>query len=314
MAVFLSAKKMQWSAHKIPAMVFTTLLVGACSSSDPVAPSVLDDPAPTPTVVDPDNDDRPGLAIEGLNGTPADQLTSAWLANMSFFRLDSRTPGTGDAFLELVIYDESFLVSTHLDFYTPELETCRLLDPTSSGGGDGGGGGPDTVSGGSSVSLNTPTGSWFELQETENVSGVYETNNGLPSAFPEGLTLSIPGDVFPSVAAYPLAEPAPPIRILPTSDILTMDDVTTPFTWMPGDGAPGNYIELVGLSYDDNDDFIGFSIVCNVIDDGSFSMPENIVEAFAATNDNIRARFERVSNRIDFIDGVVFHQRTTVSE
>ena len=298
------------SAHTVGMVFLASLLLAACSSSDSNPP-----PNDGPTV-DPDNDDRPGLAIEGLNGTPADQLTSPWLANMSFFRVDSLTPGTGDAFIELLQYDENFQVSNHLDFYAPELDTCEIRDLNGDGGISGGGNEPDMVSGGKSLTINTPSGTWFDLGMTESSVGVYETDNALPGAFPDDLTLSIPGDVFPSVAAYPLVEPVPPVRILPTANVLTLDDVTTPFTWIPGVVVPGGYVELTGLAFDVSDEFIGFPILCEVVDDGSFTMPQNVIDAFAAmpADETIRVRFERSISRVDFIDGIVFHQRSTVSE
>lgn len=296
------------SAQAASFAILATLMAAGCSSSDSVTP------ANDPITIDPDGDDRPGLAIEGLNGTPADQLASPWLANMSFFRIDSETPGTGDAFAELSQYDADFKVSSHIEFYTPELDTCDIRDLE---GGDGGGGDdnrPADASGGQTLTLNTPSGPWFELEQKEGSIGTYETDNGLPGAFPGGLTLSIPGDDFPNVAAYPLAEPSPAIRILPASDVLTMADVTAPFTWIPGEQVPGSYMELVGIAFDAAGEFVGFPIFCNVVDDGSFTMPQEVVDAFAATDLTIRTRFQRSINRIDFLDGIVFHQNSRVAE
>ncbi len=296
------------SRKSMGAAVVLCVLLASCSSDDDGTSPLNDDPT-----TDPDNDDRPGIAIEGLNGTPADQLTSPWLVNMSFFRLDSKTPGTGDGFVELVGYDDDFPVSSHIDFYTPELDTCEISDLSDTGDG-GDDRYPDGISGGESLTLNTSSGSWFELPLIEGSIGVYETDNGLPGAFPADLSLSVPGDVFPAIANYPLREPEAPIRILPASDTLTMDDVTTAFTWVPGAQLPGESIDLTAMAFAADGGFIGFPVVCRVVDDGSFALPQEVVEAFGNTEDIIRVRFERVSRRVDFIDGVVFHQRTTVSE
>ena len=291
-------------------MVFlASILVASCSSDST-------EPANDAPSADPDGDDRPGLVIEGLNGTPADQLTSPWLANMSFFRRDQLTPGSGDAYIELLQYNDDFKVSDYIDFYTPELDTCDIRDLNDGGIGGEGDNRPDFVSGGQTMTLNTSTGTWFDFGVMEDSIGIYETNNGLPGPFPADLTLSIPGDVFPSITQYPLVEPVPPIRILPTSDVLTMDDLTVAFTWIPGEAVPGGYVELAGIAYDANDEFIGFPIVCSVVDDGSFTMPQNVIDAFAAmpAGESIRARFERAISRVDFIDGVVYYQKSAVSE
>lgn len=292
------------------AVFMSAFMAASCSSSDGTTQPPDDAPP-----VDTDGDDRPGLAIEGLNGTPPDQLASPWHANISFFRLESRTPGTGDATVDLLSYDEDFRVSNHLDYYTPELDVCQIYDLNDDDSNDDDGdGSTKTVSGGQALSLSDSSGIWFYLQERDGTNGVYETDNGLPSAFPADLTLSIPGDVFPSVVGYPLAEPDAPVRLLPTADILNAEDVVAPFTWIPGEQAPGEFVEITGIAFDGNDDFLGFPIVCSVVDDGSFSMPQDVVDAFSETDFSIRARFERVLNRVDFIDGVVFHQRTTVAE
>lgn len=288
--------------------LLATIMLASCSSDDGG-----DVPLDDPPVLDPDNDDRPGLAIEGLNGTPADQLTSPWLVHMYFFRRDSRTPGTGDAFVQLLPFAEDYPVSDHLDFYTPQLDTCEIFDLSDVGDG----GGDNTyygVSGGQSLMLNTSSGSWFELFQDEDAVGIYETDDGLPGAFPDDLTLTIPGDVFPAIVDYPLAEPVAPVRILPASDVLTLEDAQTPFTWIPGEEVPGGYIELAGIAYDSNGDFLGFPVVCAVVDDGSFTMPQEVVDAFSDIDYTITARFERVLQRVDFIDGVVIRQKTTVSE
>ena len=296
------------SIHIVGTALLAGVMATACSSSD------SGQPADDGQLVDPDNDNVPGLAIEGLNGTPADQLTSPWLANISFFRLDSQTPGTGDAFIKLLQYSDDFEVSNHVEFYTPELDTCEIRDLNDDDDENGGSNPPPAISGGQTLTINTPSGPWFELQATSGSIGVYETDDGLPGAFPDGLTLSIPGDTFPMVAAYPLMEPTPPIRLLPASDVLTLTDITAPFTWIPGADVPGGYMELVGIAYDNADNFAGFPIICKVQDVGSFTMPQEVVDAFTATEFTIRARFERIIKRIDLIDGIVFHQKTTIAE
>ncbi len=80
--IYIPVYTQKRSVQTVSIAFLASLLLAGCSSSDSSSP-----PNDGPSV-DPDNDDRPGLAIEGLNGTPADQLSSPWLANMTFFRRD----------------------------------------------------------------------------------------------------------------------------------------------------------------------------------------------------------------------------------
>ena len=286
-----------------PALFLTTLLVSACSSSGGSGGTASDDPP----IIDTQGDDRPGLIIEGLNGADASTVTSPWFATIGLFRREAETPGSGDAAVGLVQFRNDFPVSRHIDFYTIELDTCERRDDTELGGG---GNSPPFISGGETVVINTPSGPWFSIERTTGGELFYGTNNGLPGALPSGATLSIPGDAFPNVAAYPLVEPEPPVRLTPALD--EPISVDSEYTWVPGN--PAGFIQITLLEYAANGDFLEFRINCNVVDDGSFTLPANILSFIAASSNELRLRYSRVFNRLDIINGIVFFQSSEVAE
>lgn len=291
-----------------PALLLTTLLVSACSDGGGGS-QASDDPPTT----DAQDDDRPGLVIEGLNGVDASMVTSPWLAVVNLFRVESATPGSGDAFVGLVQYNNDFPASQFIDFYTTELDTCEIRDNTEPDGGDGGDEGgtpPPRISGGETVVINTPSGPWFSIERTTDDDVSYSTNNGLPGALPSGATLSIPGDAFPTVAAYPLVEPEPPVRLTPELDEPV--SVDSEYTWMPGN--PAGFIQITLLEFASNGDFLGFPVNCDVVDDGSFTLPANVLSFITASPNELRMRYSRVINRLDIINGIVFSHNSEVAE
>ncbi len=272
--------------------------------------SVPDDTSELP----PNDSVIPGLTVTGLENDPTGVFTSPWLVNMFLFRNTAFNPLTGDAFVELLQYENDFPVSTHVDFYTPALDTCFIRDLTSGDGGN-----PDDtnfpfhVSGGSTITINTASGPWTNIFSSN--PGIYEVNDGLPGVLPTDATLSIPGDQFPNVPAYPLAVPSDvPVRIAPLPGFLTAADLAAPFTWEARPDVPGGYFQIVGIAFDLQKNFVGFPVVCTLVDDGEFTMPTDVVEAFTDSSLNVSARFERVLDRVDYIDGIVFHQRSVLTE
>lgn len=278
-------------------------LLSACSDSD--------DPAVAELV--PANDDSvPGLLITGLEGDVANTAVSPWLANINLFRLASQAAGGGDASVDLLQYDADFPVSRHVDFYTETLDTCEIR--TDDGGGGVDNNPPLSVSGGNTVTINSPSGTFVEINRGGDDEGFYETNDGMPGELPMGATLSIPGALFPNVPAYPLSEPVAPVRIAPAAGTLTLADASLPFIWEALPPVPGGYMELVALAFDGNGEFQGFPVVCKVIDDGEFTLPADVIEEFASSTLDIQTRFDRVIERVDFINGIVFHQRSVITD
>jgi len=305
-------------------------LVSACSSSDsPVNvpddddPEVpIDDPVTTGSIMFPediDNDDRPGLVVTGLNGMDPEDVTSPWLANARTFRLASRTPGTGDGSVDLLRYRDDFRLVNHVDFFEKDLGVCDIDDPDArqpigDGGGDGGGSPPPLISGGETVVINTPSGPWFTYERglnVENGNFFYETDNELPGALPEGATLSIPGDDFPTVAAHPLYEPDPPVRLLPT-DANEYITSASEYSWIPGNSAA--YVKINLLAYSGPDDFEGFYVNCYVVDDGEFTMPGAVIDYLDSAEYDFIARYSRVYARLDFVNSIVLFQSNEVAE
>lgn len=268
-----------------------------------------------PSVIEeiPSNDaSAPGLLVTGLDIESADSTTSPWLASVSFFRFDFEATGGGDASVNLLQYNDEFPVSRHVEFYTPTLDTCEIRN--NDGGGGDGGNRPLGVSGGTSVTINSPSGTFAEINRRDGTEGFYESVQGLPGALPVGATLSIPGDVFPNVPAYVLNEASAPVRIAPVAGTLTLEQVTQPFTWEAMPGIPGGYFQLVALAFDSNGDFQGFPVICDVVDDGSFNLPADVIEEFENSTFEIQTRFSRVIARVDFVDNIVFYQRSIVSD
>ncbi len=290
---------------------------------DPVTeedPTTIEEPVTVGSAmfpVDVDNDDRPGLIVTGLNGVDPVDLVSPWLVNAQTFRLDSITPGSGDGFVDMLRYQDDFPVAIHIDFFEQELGSCDIRDPAVPQPIDSGDGGspPPLISGGSTVVINTPSGPWFTYEaqlNSDNGNIFYSTNDQLPGALPVGATLSIPGDAFPTVAAHPLYEPAPPVRLLP--DITQFVAPDSIYSWIPENTAPA-FVKLNLLAYSGDDNFFeGFFVTCYLEDDGAFTMPDEVVDYVATTPFNLEARYSRVYARLDFTNGIVIYQENEVAE
>jgi len=339
-------KKTQWRLSETAVALLTVLIVSACSSSDspvtgaegnnqfpppsdnqlPLAPN---DPVIDPIITGPGMqggdtqfpsapvDSGPeSLIVTGIDSSNPD-ATSAWLVNSRLFRLNSRIDTTGDATVELVRYSDDFPVSRHVDFYSKDLDTCEVDDPdaittSGGGGGDDGGGPPPTISGGETVVINTPSGPWFTLNRfVEDGQPLYTIDNGLPGELlPAGATLSIPGDEFPTVAAHPLYDPIPPVRLLP--DANNPVAVDSAYSWIPSSSK--TYMNILLLAYNADNSFVDFAVSCDVRDDGSFSMPAEVINFILTTPYRLQARYDRVYSRVDFVNGIVIRQSSEVSE
>ena len=260
-------------------------------------------------------EDRDGLAVELPDGATGD-TASPWLVFVDFFANASRTD-FGNARASLSRYPDPVPFDVHVDFYDRdyigELDTCVVRDLDAAGGGGGGGeGDPRHVSGGESLTISTADGSSFgELARVEPPGDVlYRADGTLPGPLPAGATLSIPGDVFPAVEAYPLLVPAPPERLSPLEGEGL--STTSEYRWVPVGGPV--YVKLDFLADAADGSFRGFPVTCYVRDDGEFELTDEAVEALVRSADRISLRYSRVASRVELSDGVVFFVESEVSE
>lgn len=299
-----------WRAPLTGLTIAMTLALTACSSSgsgegaaaNPQFPSADEDSGPN------------GLIVTGLDSTMTG-ATSPWLVHTYMFRINSLLETVGEGNVDLVRYEDDFPVSAHVEFYTPDLDTCVINDPeavsTGGGGGDGGGS-PPLISGGAEVVINTASGPWFTFNRSiDDGDSVYRAFEGMPAELlPAGATLSIPGDVFPAVEAHPMYSPTAPERLLPDAGApLTID---SSYSWIPG--TDKTFMQIDFLAYDVLGNFVDFAGYCDMIDDGSFAMPSDALEFIGNTGLIIEARYSRIYERVDFVDGIVFRQRSEVAE
>lgn len=260
---------------------------------------------------DTEKDDRPGLIITGVNADDIQNLESPFLLSASAFRLEGKSPGSGDGYVHMVVYEEARPVSAHIAFYQPPLNSCLLRDLESEESEDLAALN-SSASGGVGVVINSPSGPWFtfERQGTDSGQFVYQVENELPGRFPTDATLSVPGDAYPNISAYPIFEPYAVERLLPPKG-----DAVTPsseFSWVAG--PESGYVKINLLAYDEASEFRGFAVTCWGDDDGQFEMPATVMDYLARSELTHKARYSRVYARLDWINGMVIHQDLEVAE
>lgn len=288
------------------AVAAAALSLATCIDAPPDTKSMLEQ-----YPLDQEGDDRPGLIVTGLGAEGVQDEASSFLLSVSMFRLNQQTPGSGDGYAHLVTYDEPLLASSHLGFYEAPIDNCLLrgfddVALNASYAADA------SVSGGAGVVINTPGGPWFtfDRQSGDTARFFYQVDNMLPGQLPANATLSVPGDEFPTVAAYALFEPDPPVRLLPLEEQSVTSD--SEYTWVPG--PAGGHIKINLLAYDETDNFIGFPVTCWVEDDGLFEMPIPVIDFVLRSDITLKARYSRVYARLDWTNGVVMHQNIEVAE
>ena len=112
----------------------------------------------------------------------------------------------------------------------------------------------------------------------------YESDT-IPGPLPVGATLSIPGDVFPSVGAYAFSEPDAPVRTSPA--VGASVDINTEFTWQVSSSAGASVIAIDFPEYDANGELLGYPFFCFTEDDGEFTLPPEASVALAAQENEI---------------------------
>ncbi len=257
-------------------------------------------------------DDRTGLIVTGLDGLSAEDVVSPWLAVTRVFRSLSDPDHRGDSEIELVRYADDFPVAAHREYLDLPIDHCRAGMENADRETVDENPPPPTVSGGATVVFNTPSGPWFTFQAARNTDQqiVYSSQNRLPAAFPEDITLSIPGSLFPTVSAHPLYEPQPVERLSPeTQQTVTAD---SRLQWVAGQG--NTLIRIDWLAFDDNDVFTGFPLTCLVKDDGEFALDSAARSALTDRASRLAVRYSRIYARLDVINGVVLYQEVEIAE
>jgi len=254
---------------------------------------------------------RTGLTVGNLAGQSAEQVQSPWLVTVEFLRLQSSSlalgVGAGDTRVRTFQYSTDRTFQEHIDWYQPqvELDTCVIDDIGITSGtlGD-----PLSVDGGQEVFVNDPSGTAFSIGASSN--GAY-FGDPLIEPLSTNTTLSIPGNIFPTVDSYPLSEPLAPVRLAPPSN--TAVTVESEYLWEPNNDS-NTYITLAFIEYDDIGDFLGFPVVCNLVDDGEFELPSDVLSVIANTNNILQAWYIRDERFLDLEDGVVIFRRSSVAE
>lgn len=252
----------------------------------------------------------PGLAVYGLDDQPADQVFTPWLAAVSNFRSQS-AEGGGKISVRTLQYRDDRSMQDYIDFRLGqvELDTCTIEGQDGNGNSGGSSSGtPPYVSGGSQVVINSPSGPWLTLDINNELRYVDDL---MPRPLPDNATLSIPGDVFPTVSSYPLYVPAAPIRLSPV--VGSAPEADTQYTWQPG-SDPSGHIGVDFLEFDSNGNFLGFPVYCEARDDGQFELPLDALNAVLTNENRVIVRYSRESRRIDYIDGIAFFQGMEISE
>lgn len=250
-----------------------------------------------------------GLEIVTPAGTP-DDVTTPWLVYADLFGNPSSSAFTR-ARAELLGYEQDKPFTDHVEFYTDSLDrldTCLIRDLAATDGTAGSDGDEDEnpfqVSGGQTLLLSTPAGSFAEIPRIDDPGNVYyEAVNTFPGPVPGDATLSIPGDVFPTVDAYPILPVQRPERLAPLAgEALTS---TTVYRWVPG--TDDTSIKLDFFAEDAaTGDFIGFPVTCYPRDDGEFELTDEAIDALVTAPGDIGVRFSRLAARLELRDDISF--------
>jgi len=137
------------------------------------------------------------------------------------------------------------------------------------------------LSAGEVITITAPSGTLGELQRSidyGNISYQIPFDEMLSNVVPYGTVVDIPGDEFPAFSNVRLPEISPFDVVATTGEMLTSQ---SSFTWTPNSTASATYIRLFGAVYNyadinDQDTYETLGVTCHLLDDGSFSFPEEI--------------------------------------
>jgi len=274
------------------AVLTTAAFLSACSSSGSDSNTPANDQAggqgtATPA---PGNGEAPGSVTEPGSGTDtaADPVSnpdggdtgepngpvpiSGQVNSLGLVRID-QVPGdsTGGSVFGSFFQSPTPLPADQLiSNVIPTLDTCTVfrgtdIDPDADV--------PDidiaSLDAGEALVLSSPQGTWLTLlrQDLSGFTLYRPADRTLPLPVPMDLVVDIPGAQYP---AYPN------VRIPNVTPLTGV--VATPgsndFSWQAGNGDPEIYIgiSLFGSAADNT----SVSVVCNVVDDGQFSLPADI--------------------------------------
>ncbi len=291
---------------------------GSPSTEQPVNGEVADPTGEIKYPPDNDGDDPAGMIVTGVDETGGSMAISPWLASIRLFRRESDPSNKGHVTVELTRYAEDFPISAHIEFFSEPLDSCMIRNRGIEEGVDRANPPPPAINGGEAVILNTPAGPWLSLERLlmSDQQLTYLAQDPLPGVLPEAATLSIPGGAFPTVAAYPLFEPEPVVRLLP--DSLQPVTAESRFSWIPS--YQSTHVKIDFMTRDEAGDFQRYPVSCWVRDDGSFELPTTVLEALEPlemqddSGMRLMVRYSRVYSRVDLLGGMVFHQRMEIAE
>jgi len=266
------------------------------------------------TLPDANENTNPGMVVTGLNGVRAFNIDAPRLLSFYTFNREDEAAGEGFMSVRMIDYGEGVTMQNYIDFYQPDLDVCEILISDDDGSGNGNGSsGPPRLNIGERVTINSAGAVWVTLDNDGEELPSYETMEGLPGSIPTDATLNVPAnDVFPTVNGYPVNKVAPPVRLSPDRSFwVTADSL---FSWLPGN----NENEVIRIDFNGYDTFTGDYIediaLCEVIDDGNFELPADLVQLLQSYENSVDAFYYRDAIRLDLVDGVMFRQRNRVGE
>ncbi len=147
---------------------------------------------------------------------------------------------------------------------------------------NGAGGRPfDYVSAGDSLVFTSPAGTWLTLPRVDEpgFTGYVPRSRPLPTPYPSGLVVDVPGDDFPAFSSVAVGDVQTLVVQVPDGD----DDIARnqTFRWEAGsDDRARVSIELeFEAEFDDSDtDDIELEVTCSAIDDGEFTLPQDVLD------------------------------------
>ena len=245
-----------------------------------------------------------GLSVYGLSGMDANQLVTPWSISVRMYRNDGLPEG-GFITVRPQQHESPVTVQAHIDWRLGQvdLENCIVRpngedDPSPSFQGSS----STAVSAGENITINAPSGPIYTIS-------IDDTNryrlNDLSDVLPKDATLSLPGEIFPTVSAYSITDTTTPDDLSPSFEQTV--DINTRFTWEAGTNT-SSYMEILFYEYGPDGGLLDAPMRCDVLDDGEFELTSEALDYIASSENEIKVGYFRVERRIDFNDGILFFQ------
>ncbi len=211
-------------------------------------------------------------------------------------------PNSSDADFSRAVFgrlDTALTVSAMEQFYYPDSDDCAFS--LSAGSPEISGPQfvvldqfPAKISAGETIILSSDAGTYATLERKIDESGPsYETNVRLSGSAPGGLFADIPGDEFPAFTNIRLGD-VPELQVITPADGQSIT-ANTRFTWIAND-VPESVFELYMAGATGVGDEV-ILVSCAIVDDGSFSFPENVRRAIGENYSEHWSSFLRVVYR-----------------